>query len=153
MSWQRKSVGIAAGILALSGAVARSQGPGEATQIIAVRAGRLFDAKTGTMLNNQVILIRGDRIADVGPSVQPPPGARIVNLSTATVLPGMIDAHVHTSQNLPNESVEHRTMIMLQSAERDLDAGFTTVVDMDSRGGFGTVELRNAINSGLARGP
>jgi imidazolonepropionase-like amidohydrolase len=153
MSWPRRSIGVAVGILALSGAVARSQGPGEATQIIAVRAGRLFDAKTGTMLNNQVILIRGDRIADVGPSLQPPPGARIIDLSTATVLPGMIDAHVHTSQNLPNESVEHRTMIMLQSAERDLDAGFTTVVDMDSRGGFGTVELRNAINSGLARGP
>src|SRR4029453_17633136 len=153
MSWQRKWVGIAAGILALSGAVARSQGPGEAAQIIAVRAGRLFDAKTGTMLNNQVILIRGDRIGDVGPSVQPPPGARIIDLSTATVLPGMIDAHVHTSQNLPNESVEHRTMIMIQSAQRDLDAGFTTIVDMDSRGGFGTVELRNAINSGLVRGP
>ena len=105
------------------------------------------------MLSNQVILIRGDRVADVGPSVQPPPGARVIDLSTATVLPGMIDAHVHTGQNLPNESVEHRTMIMVQSAERDLDAGFTTVVDMDSRGGFGTVELRNAINSGLAPGP
>ena len=42
---------------------------------------------------------------------------------------------------------------MVQSAQRDLDAGFTTIVDMDSRGGFGTVELRNAINSGLVRGP
>jgi imidazolonepropionase-like amidohydrolase len=57
------------------------------------------------------------------------------------------------SQNLPNESLEHRTIIMVQSAQRDLDAGFTTVVDMDSRGGFGTVDLRNAINGGVIQGP
>ena len=143
-------LGVALGIAVLSGAVVRSQGSG---QVVAVRAGRLFDARTGTMLSNQVVLIRGDRIADVGPSLQIPPDARVIDLSAATVLPGMIDAHVHTSQNLPNESVEHRTMIMMQSAQRNLEAGFTTVVDMDSRGGFGTVELRNAINSGLAQGP
>ena len=127
-----------------------SQGEG---QVVAVRAGRLFDARTGTMLSNQVVLIRGDRISDVGPGLQIPPDARVIDLSAATVLPGMIDGHVHTSQNLPNESVEHRTMIMVQSAQRNLEAGFTTVIDMDSRGGFGTVELRNAINSGLVQGP
>jgi imidazolonepropionase-like amidohydrolase len=121
--------------------------------VVAVRAGRLFDANTGTMLSNQVVLIRGDRIAEVGRSVPIPPGARVIDLSAATVLPGMIDGHVHTNGPTPDESVEHRTMVMIQSAQRDLDAGFTTIVDMDSRGGFGTVELRNAINSGLVRGP
>ena len=151
MCWQRQwLIGVALGIVSLSGAVLWSQGGG---QVVAVRAGRLFDARTGTMLSNQVVLIRGDRIADVGPALQIPPDAQVIDLSAATVLPGMIDGHVHTSQNLPNESVEHRTMIMIQSAQRDLDAGFTTVIDMDSRGGFGTVELRNAINSGLVRGP
>ena len=51
--------------------------------LVAVRAGRLFDAKAGTMLNNQIILIKGDRIADIGPSVQIPPEARVIDLSGA----------------------------------------------------------------------
>jgi imidazolonepropionase-like amidohydrolase len=145
--------GVVLGAVGLTAGVVWSQGRTEPNPVVAVRAGRLYDAKTGTMLRNQVVLVRGDRIADVGVALQIPPNARTIDLSAATVLPGMIDAHVHTSQNLPNESVEHRTMIMVQSAQRDLDAGFTTVVDMDSRGGFGTVELRNAINSGLVQGP
>ncbi len=111
----------------------------------------MFDAMAGTMLNNQIILIRGDRIADVGPAVQIPPGARVIDLGGATVLPGMIDAHVHNAGR--GDSLEMKTIVMVQSAARDLEAGFTTTVDMDSRGGFGTVELRNAINAGLIKGP
>jgi imidazolonepropionase-like amidohydrolase len=122
-----------------------------ADNLIALRCGRLFDAKTGTMLNNQILLIRGDRIADVGPSVPILPEARTIDLTGATVLPGMIDAHVHNAGR--GDSVEMKTIIMVQSAARDLEAGFTTTVDMDSRGGFGTVELRNAINAGLIKGP
>src|SRR5215475_852889 len=74
--------------------------------ITAIRAGRLFDAKTGTMVTNQVVLIRGERIADVGANVAVPAGARVMDLSTSTVLPGMIDAHVHVALNVPNESIE-----------------------------------------------
>jgi imidazolonepropionase-like amidohydrolase len=156
-------VGVAAVLVLISGVIGRSQGRGgdtepspnlaSPTDIVAVRAGRLFNARTGTLLNNQTILIHGDRITDVGAAVEVPQGARIIDLSRATVLPGMIDGHVHTNGPTPNESVEHRTMVMIQSAQRDLDSGFTTIVDMDSRGGFGTVELRNAINTGLVRGP
>jgi len=165
MPWQRhRLVGVVLGVVGLSGTVVWSQGGGGQSQesspylappaqVLAVRAGRLFDAKTGTMLTSQIVLIKGDRITDVGPALTIPPDARVIDLSAATVLPGMIDGHVHTSQNLPNESVEHRTIIMTQSAQRDLDAGFTTVIDMDSRGGFGTVELRNAINRGVIPGP
>src|SRR5438128_1307659 len=67
------------------------------SQVIAVRAGRLFDASSGRMLTNQVVLITGDRISDVGSNVTIPSGAQTIDLSRATVLPGMIDGHVHTN--------------------------------------------------------
>src|SRR5258705_1786055 len=66
-----------------------------AAQTVAVRAGRMFDPRTGTLLTNQVIVIRGDRITDVGPNAQIPAGARVIDLSRATVLPGLIDSHLH----------------------------------------------------------
>ncbi len=122
------------------------------TQVVAIRAGRLFDARSGTMLPNQVVLITGDRITDVGSSVALPAGARVIDLSAATVLPGMIDAHVHVYP--PDDlSQSTRTIVAVANAQADLDAGFTTVLDMDSRGGFGTVDLRNAINRGVVLGP
>jgi hypothetical protein len=72
-----------------------------APRLVAVRAGRLFDPRSGTMLTNQVIVIRGDRIVDVGPSAAIPAGARIVDLSRVTVLPGLIDTHLHTMTGSP----------------------------------------------------
>ena len=122
------------------------------TQIVAIRAGRLFDSRTGTIVNNQIVLIRGDRIADVGPSVTIPADARVIDLSAATVMPGMIDAHVHVYPQ-DDLSMQMRTIVAVANAQADLDAGFTTVVDMDSRGGYGTVDLRNAINRGVLLGP
>src|SRR6266481_6355876 len=120
-------------------------------QVIAIRAGRMFDSKSGAVLNNQVILIKGDRITNVGSSVDIPAGARVIDLGSATVMPGMIDAHVHvvTGGATPTQ----RALIALANAQIDLAAGFTTVLDMDSRGGFNTVDLRDAINSGLVQGP
>jgi len=120
-------------------------------QVVAIRAGHMFDAKSGNMLANQVVVIRGDRITDVGPSVAIPAGATVIDLSGATVLPGMIDAHVHV--NTGGASLAMRAITALANAQTDLAAGFTTVLDMDSRGGFYTVELRDAINSGLVQGP
>ena len=121
------------------------------TQEIAIRAGRLFDARTGMVLTNQVVLIRGDRITEVGGSLQIPRGARVIDLSAATVLPGMIDTHVHV--NTGGQTPAERALIALTNAQIDLEAGFTTVLDMDSRGGFNTVDLRDAINAGLVAGP
>ena len=123
-----------------------------ATQVIAIRAGRLFDSRTGTLLSNQIVLVRGDRIADLGSSLAIPPDARVIDLSGATVLPGMIDAHVHV---YPSDELSEatRTIVAVANAQADLEAGFTTVLDMDSRGGFGTVDLRNAINRGVVLGP
>src|SRR5262249_15561513 len=116
-------------------------------------AGRLFDSRSGNFLNNQVVVIRGDRISDVGANVAIPPGARIIDLSTATVLPGMIDAHVHVNTNGTAPNLAARALRAPANAQIALAAGFTSVLDMDSRGTFYTVDLRDAINRGIVQGP
>ncbi len=120
-------------------------------QVIAIRAGRMFDARLGAMVTNQVVLIRGDKIADVGGAVEIPAGATVIDLGSATVMPGMIDTHVHVVTG--GITPAQRAFIAYANAQTDLEAGFTTVLDMDSRGGFNTVDLRDAINAGLLQGP
>ena len=156
MSWKGKVIIVLAAVVAetVSTPVWAQEGLKFVTpqdQIVAIQAGHLFDARTGRMLNNQVVLIQGDRIADVGAEVQIPAAARVLDMSSMTVLPGMIDTHVHLNSggNTPTQ----RALIAMANAQTDLDAGFTTVLDMDSRGGFNTVDLRDAINSGLLQGP
>jgi imidazolonepropionase-like amidohydrolase len=121
---------------------------------VSIRAGRLFDPKTGTNLTNQVIVIQGDRITDVGPAdrVKIPAGATVIDLSRATVLPGLIDRHVHLTESPePNEA---RSLVVAQHyALADMYAGFTTLQDMNSPYTYATVELRDAINKGLIVGP
>jgi imidazolonepropionase-like amidohydrolase len=146
---------LAAGLVALAGLPASAQGVGKylapRDQVVAIRAGKLFDARNGTLLANQVIVVRGDRIADIGAGVEIPAGATVIDLSNATVLPGMIDAHVHV--NTGGDNTSRRTLRALANAQIDLAAGFTTVLDMDSRGSFYTVDLRDAINAGNVQGP
>jgi imidazolonepropionase-like amidohydrolase len=121
---------------------------------IAVRAGKMFDARAGKNLANQIILIKGDRIVDVGPAdrVKIPQGARVIDLSRATVMPGLIDRHVHLFQEQqPNDS--RASFMGLNYALKDLNAGFTTIQDMGSPYTYASVELRDAINKGLVPGP
>jgi imidazolonepropionase-like amidohydrolase len=119
-------------------------------QIVVIRAARMFDARSGKMVPNPVIVVRGDRIAEVGGTA--PSGATVIDLGSATLLPGMIDGHVHLNLNQPLPPAR-RALIALANAQVDLEAGFTTVLDMDSRGGFNTVEIRDAINAGMFLGP
>lgn len=136
------------------------------SKVIAVRAGRLFDGTSERMLTDQVVLIRGDRIAEVGPaaSVKIPQGATVLDLSHATVLPGLIDGHEHIfltgedngryDEQLLKESWQYRTIEALVNARKDLEAGFTTMRDCETEGAmYSDVDVRNAINRGLIPGP
>jgi imidazolonepropionase-like amidohydrolase len=159
----RLSVRLAAGLAAALGAFAtvsatmpaQAQGVGmyfaPKDQVVAIRAGRLFDSRNGALLTNQVIIIRGDKISEVGGGIEIPSGATLIDLSAATVMPGMIDTHVHV--NTGGDNFSQRTLRALANAQIDLAAGFTTVLDMDSRGSFYTVDLRDAINKGIVQGP
>jgi imidazolonepropionase-like amidohydrolase len=123
-------------------------------QGVAVRAGRMFDSNLGVMLSDQIIVIQGDRITAVGPaaSVRIPKGAEVIDLSRATVLPGLIDRHVHLMQEQqPNDA--RAAFSGWHYAMKDLNAGFTTLQDMGSPYTYATVELRDAINKGEIPGP
>jgi imidazolonepropionase-like amidohydrolase len=128
-----------------------------APEKIAIRAGRLFDSRSGRMLTNQVVLVDGERITDVGAEAQIkiPAGAQVIDLSHATVLPGLIDAHTHMFISpKPGMSRETSTLIAVQDAQADLWAGFTAARDMSTHGnGYGDVDIRNAINEGRIDGP
>ena len=120
-------------------------------QTVAIRAGRLFDPKSGTNLQNQVILVTGDRITDVGPAatIKVPAGAKVIDLSFATVLPGLIDGHVHLTDGKGDQMAEAR-----KATHDSLNAGFTTLVPQGSHGGAYTdVDLQKQIDSGKAVGP
>jgi imidazolonepropionase-like amidohydrolase len=125
--------------------------------VIALRAGRLFDSKSGQLLANQVVLLEGERITEVGAAAQIkiPADAQVIDLSEATVLPGLIDAHTHMfNYPKPGMSRETSTLIAIHNLQADLRAGFTAARDMSSHSnGYADVDIRNAINEGRLDGP
>ena len=128
---------------------------------IALHAARLLQVDTGTLLQPGEILVEGERIRAVGRSVDHPQGAKIIDLGDATLLPGLIDAHVHLflhpgAEDLQTveESVPWRTLLAADAAKADLLAGFTAERDLGTEGaGSADTAVRDAINQGLILGP
>jgi imidazolonepropionase-like amidohydrolase len=152
--------GAAGALLGFTGAMA--QNPAGAPQTVeAIHAGHVIDPTSGKVLADQIIIVRGERIVAIGApgAVQTPPDAVLIDLSHSTVLPGLIDVHVHLTVN-PQDggansltiSVPDEAISGVANARRTLLAGFTTVRNVGA-GGFTDVALRNAINKGEVEGP
>lgn len=149
-----------------------------AATVTLVKAGRLLDPRTGNVLAPAFVLIEGDRIKQVGPPSQigVPSGAKIVDLGSATLLPGLIDGHTHLFLDIiipaKAESLRHnngefapglllaivespikRSLMAAQAAREDLESGITTVRNLGHSGIDGDTELRDAINAGRVAGP
>jgi len=136
---------------------------------IAIRAARLIDGKSETVVNDAVVLVENDKITAVGPGLKISPDSKVIDLGDATLLPGFIDAHTHLlsemdGTNLTLQDVEMLRIVATQStAQRallgaklgreDLEAGITTVRDLGNSGVNGDVALRDAINHGWLLGP
>jgi len=160
-----RSAVILAGMLSVGPSVRPSVHAQDSATVI--KAGRLFDSEKGVFLADQQILVRGRSIVEVGATVKAPAGARVVDLSGYTVLPGLIDAHTHLLNlespkgNISTEGVRQITieglpLRALHGAARArtfLAAGITTVRDLGNSGRFGDVALRQAIDDGSVEGP
>lgn len=131
--------------------------------LTAIRCGKLINPVDGSVTQNAVIVVRGDRIDQVGAGLKIADGAKVIDLSAYTVLPGLIDCHTHVMLQPEDErgtppviikSQAFRTVQAVAAAKRDLEAGFTTMRDLDSEGaGFADVALRDGINRGIIPGP
>jgi imidazolonepropionase-like amidohydrolase len=149
-------------VFLIAGVSSQAQTPA----VTAIRAGRLLDPEAGRILTNQVILVEGARIRDVGPNVAIPAGARTIDLSQMTVLPGLVEAHNHlalTYKPEPESNIYYYTYVQESTALRAIQAasngiqmlasGFTIVRDMGNNALYADTALRQAIEQGWIPGP
>jgi imidazolonepropionase-like amidohydrolase len=135
--------------------------PSASKHAIVLHAARLLDIENGKIIAPGEVLVQDDRIVEVGSTVKRPPAAELIDLGDTTLLPGLIDVHVHLflhpgAEDLQTveESVPQRTIIALLAARDDLMAGFTAERDMGTEGaGSADTAVRNAINHGEIPGP
>ncbi|HEY6212627.1 MAG TPA: amidohydrolase family protein [Vicinamibacterales bacterium] len=146
---------------------ARAQQPAPAAEpVTAIRAGRLLDPEAGRILSDQIILVSGNRITDVGPNVAVPPGAHVIDLSRMTVMPGLVDSHNHlalTYKPEPESNIYYYTYVADSTTLRAIEAasngiqmlaaGFTVVRDLGNNGNYADSALRQAIDQGWLPGP
>jgi len=152
-----KKICLLAGALVLSGA-ARATDPAAAP--IAIRAGNFIDVQTGRSLANQIVLVRGTKIEAVGADIKIPEGAELIDLSSMTVLPGLVDCHTHLADLANAEPLDllRKTAAVtaydaIPNARVTLLAGFTTVRDVGVYRAFNDVAMRDAIARGIFIGP
>ena len=135
-------------------------------RVYAIKAGKLVDPEKGTTETNQIILVRGKKIEAVGPRVEIPPDAKIIDLSNSTVFPGMFDAHTHLCMTMKRDRdgeqyylttlfdpTPYRAIEGVANARDMLSSGFTTVRDVGNAGNYADTALRQAIERGLVPGP
>ena len=145
----------------LHGLAAETRSQPATPSAIVLHAAHLLDVKNGRLVTPGEVLVQGERIVEAGASVKHPAGAEVIDLGDRTLLPGLIDAHVHLflhpgAEDLQTvqESVPQRTIIALSAARDDLMAGFTAERDMGTEGaGSADTAVRNAIDEGLFPGP
>jgi len=139
--------------------------PAAAPKKIAIRAGRLIDGKSDSVVTNALILIEGDKIVSVTPGGTAPTGIEVLDLSRATVLPGFVDAHTHVllqgditeedyDKQLLKQSIPYRAILAARNAQIALSHGFTVLRDVETEGAmYADVDVKNAIANGEIPGP
>ncbi len=157
-------------LVTVLGGVAAAQAPtppaARPLPVTVIKAGRLLDPETGTAVPNQVIVIEGERIKAVGANLPVPVGATVIDLSKMTVMPGLVDAHTHTTltyKEQPENNYYYLTYVMestplraIQGASNMiqlLNSGFTVVRDVGNNAFYADTALRQAIEQGWLPGP
>jgi imidazolonepropionase-like amidohydrolase len=148
-----------------SPAIPAQQSPAPVPKRVAIRAGHLIDGRSEAPASNVLILIEGDKIVSVSPGGSAPTGVEIIDLSKATALPGLVDAHTHVllqgdittedyDKQLLKESIPYRAILAARNAQIALSHGFTVLRDLETEGAmYADVDVKKAIVNGEIPGP